>query len=214
MTKKQLFYTTILSTSVMGSAHAAFIYHDGVSSDGGEFSASFALGNLKNAGHDSKDDLENTADGSESYATKSPPTGGFPVTITLDFNDAQELGAFYLWNHINGGGGDSNGVGAFSLTFYDVAGGAAGAGSQIGSAYSGTAVGSPTSGSFAAQEFVFASSYAGVRSVDFTITNKVSGASSGFVAVREIGFEQVPEPGSLALLGLGSLCVLRRRRHN
>ena len=36
--------------------------------------------------------------------------------------------------------------------------------------------------------------------------------TAGFVGIRELGFNTVPEPSSTALLGLGGLALILRRR--
>lgn len=204
--------TATLATLALasGTVSAAFIYHDTAATTGGTFSG-FPIGNLKNAGHDSPTDTENASDSGESYATANPPTGGFPVTITLEFNSAVSLNKFYLWNHTNNGasGALSTGVAGFTMTFYDAAGGG---GSQIGSVFSDTAAAAPTATStYAAEEFDFGTSYADVRSVEFVITSRIGGGSS-FVAAREIGFNAIPEPSSVLLGSFGLLALLRRRR--
>lgn len=53
------------------------------------------------------------------------------------------------------------------------------------------------------------------HSLSGTLANPIVSFSleqSAFVRYDDLGFIAVPEPGSLALLGLGGLCVLRRRR--
>lgn len=49
---------------------------------------------------------------------------------------------------------------------------------------------------------------------DIRLTNITIQGSADRIALPEIRFGEVPEPGSLALLGLGGLCLLKRRRHN
>lgn len=205
--------TVALASLVITSttASAVFIYHDTASTDGGEFSATnFPIENLKNAGHTSAADTENAAAANESYATTNGPANGFPVTITLEFGSAVSLDTFYLWNQSNNGGATAPnaGVANFSLTFYT---GASGTGSTIGSVYSSTASAAPATGTYAAQAFGFGSSYDNVRSIEFEITSRIGGGTS-FVAAREIGFNQIPEPSSVFLGGLGMLALLRRRR--
>jgi len=39
-----------------------------------------------------------------------------------------------------------------------------------------------------------------------------NGGDANYLAFSEIRFNQIPEPSSLALLGLGSLLIARRRR--
>ncbi len=190
-------------------AAVGFIYHDSATTTDGEFNSNFPIGNLKNSGHTSGSDQENANAFNESYATSQTGTT-YPVTITLDFAEAVDLTKFYLWNHSNNGGAGApaNGVGDFTLTFYD---GAGGGGSQIGAVFTDTASAAPATGLYSSEEFDFAT-YFGVRSVEFTILNKQGGSTSSWVAVRELGFEAIPEPGSLALLGLGLGSFLLRRR--
>jgi hypothetical protein len=176
------------------AARADFLYHDSATTSGGEFSANnFPIGHLKNSGHTSHLDTESTAGFNDSYATTSPPTGGFPVTITLEFNNAVDLSKFYLWNHSNNNGATSVNAGMkdFTLTFFDAA---SGGGSQIGSVFSSTAAAAPNTADtdYAAEIFVFGSTYSNVRSVKLVIANRISG--SGFVAAREIGFEGTVTP--------------------
>lgn len=166
---------------------ADFVYHDSATTNGGEFGPAFPVGNLKNAGHTSSAGLDDAAVGNVSYATTNPPAGGYPVTITLDFNTAVDLTSFHLWNHSNKNGAAAThaGVKNFTLTFHSDSGGA---GSQIGASFSGTATASPATGTYAAQTFDFGSTYPNVRSVNLVILNRISG--NGFVALREIGFER------------------------
>ena len=49
----------------------------------------------------------------------------------------------------------------------------------------------------------------GVVSLTFQLSQNISNFSSGFTGLTSMNF--VPEPGSLALLGLGAMTVLRRR---
>jgi hypothetical protein len=170
---------------------ADFVYHDSATTNGGEFGPAFPIGNLKNAGHASPAGLDDAAVGNVSYATTNPPVGGYPVTITLDFNSAVDLTKFYLWNHSNknGAAATNAGVKNFTLTFHSDSGGT---GSQIGAGFSGTATAASATGTFAAQTFDFGSTYPNVRSVNLVILNRISG--NGFVALREIGFERTAAP--------------------
>lgn len=170
-----------------GTVGEDFLYHDTATSSGGQFNASFGIEKLKNAGHASPGDMEDAALGGESYATSNPPTGGFPVTLTLEFDAEASLEAFHLWNHSNSnsGGAPANGVGDFSLTFFD---GPGGTGTQVGTVFNATAAPAPATGTYPAETFAFGSTYTGVRSVVLTVINKQGGSTSGFVAMREIAF--------------------------
>jgi len=172
----------------------SFIYHDSATTDGGVFvsgNGPFPVEDLKNAGHTSSGDFENAALAGESYATTSPPAGGFPVNILLEFDSPAALEAFHLWNHTNGNASAApgNGVGDFSLTFFD---GPGGTGNQIGSPFNGSASPAPATGSYPAETFEFGSAYQGVRSVAFQITDKADNTTEGFVAIREIAFAGSP----------------------
>lgn len=172
-------------------ATESFLYHDSATTDGGVFESAgsglFPVEDLKNAGHTSREDVEDAALAGESYATLAPPAGGFPVTITLEFDSPAILDSFHLWNHTNGNApaAPGNGVGDFSLTFYD---GPGGTGNQIGSPFNGSASPAPATGTYAAETFDFGSAYSGVRSVVFLISDKANNTTEGFVAMREIAF--------------------------
>ena len=210
--KSRTFLTVLATLAIPTSiTHAAFIYHDTASTTAGTFNVTnYPLTNLKNSGHDSHLDTENAALSNQSYATSSPPTGGFPVTITLDFTSAVDLTKFYLWNHSNNNGptAPNAGMEEFTLTFFDAAGGG---GTQIGTVYSNTASAAPATGTYVAQIFDFGSTYNDVRSAKLTIASRIDEANQ-FVAIRELGFEAIPEPASALLGSLGLLVLLRRRR--
>jgi hypothetical protein len=204
----------VLSLAVlpMSSLEAAFVYHDSATTTGGQFNPTFPLTNLKNAGHTSPLDTESGASVAQSYASANTTGNPYPITITLDFVNPISLDTFYVWNHTNnnGPGAPANGMGNFSLTFFS---GPNGTGSQIGSVFSDSAAAAPTAtGLYAAEVFGLGAVYADVRSINLVVTSKVGGVTTGWFAVREIGFNQIPEPASALLGGLGLLTLLRRRR--
>ena len=185
----------LLFSFLIQASNADFLYHDSAITNGGEFSVNFPIGNLKNGGYSSPTATENASvsAGFLSYATRNPPSGGYPVTITLEFDSPVSLDAFYLWNHTNSGSAIAvnQGVNAFSLTFYT---GSDGTGSQIGSTFSANAAKAPSSGTYGAETFNFGATYESVRSVVFTANNH--NPSSNFVAMREIAFEGTIESPS------------------
>ncbi|MCK4564966.1 MAG: hypothetical protein KAU94_09880, partial [Verrucomicrobia bacterium] len=128
------------------------------------------------------------ANGGNGYASLNPPSGGMPVTITLDFSAAQELSALYLWNASGGGlvTPPKHGIKQFDLLFFD---GAAGTGTQLGSQIDLQASQAPQTGDYAAEAFTFAS-VAGVRSAQLIIDSNQL-ADGSWVGAREIGFEAV-----------------------
>ncbi len=171
---------------------AEFIYPDSASTDGGHLND-----DDYNEAYLFDEDLTSaadTADGTLSnlgvaYASAEPPSAGFPMTITLEFDAAVDIEAFHLWNitHPSATGPRQRGVKDFSLTFYD---GTGGSGNQIGPAYNGTAViGPDPGGPINSQTFSFASTYSEVRSVEFRLTNNQMGDANEWVGLRELGFE-------------------------
>ncbi len=171
-------------------AEAAFIQPDAGTTSGGSFSATYPIENLWNEGVTASNDTinANTANSGNGYASLNPPSGGMPVTITLDFSAAQELSALYLWNASGGGLAvpPTHGIKQFDLLFFD---GAAGTGTQLGSKIDLQASQSPQTGDYAAEAFTFAF-VAGVRSVQLIIDSNQL-ADSSWVGAREIGFEAV-----------------------
>jgi hypothetical protein len=61
-----------------------------------------------------------------------------------------------------------------------------------------TATAAPATGTYVAQIFNFGSTYNDVRSAKLTIASRIDEANQ-FVAIRELGFEAIPEPGSVFL---------------
>jgi len=165
MTISKTLLFSALAVCVMAlPASAALVQPDSGTTDGGFFggaASDYAIANLLNEGFTSSADL---ADGSlgnvdYTYASANPPTGGFPVTVTLDFNSPQILDTFYLWNisHPSAGGPRDRGVRDFSLTFFD---GAGGGGSQVGAVVNATAAQGPGGGvDIPSQTFALGSTY-------------------------------------------------------
>lgn len=214
------FQACLLSCAALlcvGPLSAAIVYPSSATTDGGYLTtvADYDVNNLFDEGVSSATD---TLDGSASnvglaYASASPPPGGFPVTIVANFGASVDLGALYLWNitHPSATGPATRGVRDFSLTFYDAPGGA---GSQIGSVFTASAASGPSpGGAISSQSFDFGTTYAGVQSVEFRLLNNQSAGSSSWVGLREVAFNQVPEPATgLLVLGAGVLGCIRRRR--
>ncbi len=206
----KLKHTIAVLVATSMAAHAAFVYPDFAFTDGGSFNAGFTIDNIIDGGHTAPTDTEDASSATTGigYATANPPAAGRPVTIAFDFTTATDLNEFYLWNHTFNGAAaaTANGIDDFTLTFFD---GVGGTGSQIGVVFADNAARAPATGPYPAEEFSFATR-SGVRSV-LLVANDHNG--TGFIGIREVAFNAVPEPSSSApLIGLGGLALVFRRR--
>ena len=173
----------------IGKAGADLLTPDSATTSGGEFSELFLIENLFNENVTSPNDLLSATvlNGGSGYATANPPEGGYPVTLTFEFDLETEISAFYLWNNSSNPTISSKGVSDFTLRFYDAFGGSTGEGAQIGADFSGTATQGPVTGNYLAEVFSLGESYSGVRSVEMIIANNFIGES--WVGARELAFE-------------------------
>ncbi|MGB1124851.1 MAG: PEP-CTERM sorting domain-containing protein [Phycisphaeraceae bacterium] len=76
---------------------------------------------------------------------------------------------------------------------------------------SSATIGGPDALPLATFDFAAQGPVDGIRLIG-TPGGTASGGQPGFIGATEITVNQIPEPGSLALLGLGGLLVARRRR--
>ncbi len=126
-----------------------------------------------------------------------------PVTYTFGFDAPQDLTSLAVWQ--DEGTYASQGIDGFTLTFLDSAG------TQIGSSLSSNLAASTTPSFDPNPEVYSFETVSGVSSVRLDITS----AHNGWSDVREVAFNvaaPVPEPSSAALLGLGGLALILRRR--
>ena len=138
-------------------------------------------------------------------------SNAMPITITFNFDIAQALGYVGLWQSFD----NREGVGAFTLSFFDEANGA---GNQVGGAFAGIlddVNGGPNSISLAGRAFDVGTR-AGVRSVTMEITS-IAVPGNPFVHMGEfmVAPAAVPVPPALLMLtsGLAALGFSRRRKY-
>ena len=136
------------------------------------------------------------------WVNLSPPQ---VETFTFTFNQPYDVTRFLLWN--DRGFADS-GIANFDLVFKDPGG------IPIGLPYSNTAL--ANRGNNPAPEVFGVGLYANVKSVDLRVINTYDPPPNGVTQVREVEFDgiPVPEPASMALIGLGGLPLLWRGRKN
>ena len=151
--------------------------------------------------------INQIADGITSDA---PPYNGFASsfasgTITLDFTQTYNLGAFVIWNDVNV---FAEGIAHFRLDFFNAALALQGSSPEF----------LAPQGQLAPATYSFASESA-VRRVNLVVLDSnASPLGINRIEIREVGFltavSAIPEPSSAAMVGLGLFGVLvgMRRR--
>lgn len=175
--------------ALMGSAGAQqYIQPVSISSDDTLTSGSFT--NM----------IDNTsiADYSPNYVWKGESYG--TLTFSVDLGDDYDVSELYFWNYNS----TSLMTVGIDLDFKDASGTSV-----------GTWSGDPTIGTYVAaagytSQTLDITDYSNVRTVDFVLTGSASGTK--FCDVGFGGVTTVPEPSSAALLGLGGVAMLLRRR--
>ena len=127
---------------------------------------------------------------------------GIGMFITFDLGSEMDLDGAYIWNYNQDGSG---GRGYLNFDIYVGGSGDSAATTLLvaGSSIVREAGGSPVSAQFEA----FSAS--DVQYVKFL---SQSNGSNDIVGLSEVRFSQVPEPTTTALLGLGGLALILRRR--
>lgn len=125
---------------------------------------------------------------------------GLPETFTYTLNQPYDITRFLLWNDR---GVLDSGIGNFDLFFKDPGG------STVGT-FNGTAV--PFQGSNPLAEVFNVGLQSNVKTVEMRVNTTLNPAGTN-TQLREIAFDgtPVPEPASAALIGLGSLMLMKRR---
>jgi hypothetical protein len=178
-----------------------------------EFGDRLAVDTINGAGFDEANGFHSTAD-SEMWLNTGTFSGGtdpLPSHITYDLEANYDLSSLKIWNY-NGAVGASDTAGAKDLEIL-VASSVGGSFTSISNEILAKGTGSTTT-DFG--HFVDLSSFAAadnVRLVRFNITSN-QGFDFDLVGLSEVRFDgvAVPEPSTTALLGLGGLALILRRR--
>lgn len=144
-------------------------------------------------------DINQVADNSTANLNGWAGQTGLLGTIKLDLLGSFDLTSFLLWNDVNV---SAEGVRSFQLHFFDAAD------QLLGSTGTLAAI-----SQVPAQVYAFGT-VSGVSRVDLQVLG-----AAGRIEIREVAFngevagaQGVPEPGTLALAGLGLLLAAARRR--
>lgn len=145
-----------------------------------------------------------------SYAPGSPSSGGGGTstytkrpnnTWTFDFDDVYTLSTAYIWDYYGHSPTD------WTLSFFDDVGGA---GTQLFTYDFSILIPDPGVEDSNLHTISFAA-VSGVRSVSLYNTNESARGGVGLEEVQFGGVKEVPEPSTLAILGLGLMGLSLRR---
>lgn len=146
------------------------------------------------------DDLHGTG-ANDGWLTDPLGTNG---TITFDLGGVFDVTDLLVWNY-NEAGFPGHGMNAVTIR-------AAGADKVFDITQGGVTLTAGTGTGDIAAQVVNLSGFNGVQYIEISNTTNHGDTRSGLAEVRFDGVATVPEPSSFALLGLGSLAMLRRRR--
>lgn len=149
-----------------------------------------------------------------------PAPGNPPVVadqwVAFEFDTPQLLSKAYIWQSAQHGVAALLGRGVKDLNILYSTDGAVSFSNALTTSSTTLNIGSShTTGNVEPVQVVeFSGPIAGITHIAFDIISAHSGATNEYVGLSEVRFEAVPEPTSLALLGLGGLMMIKRRRRD
>ena len=149
-----------------------------------------------------------TAGGHNNGRFETTPTASDAVTYS--FNSTVDLGGLLFWNYNEWWVGDGNLYNDRGIVSSDITINHDGGSITLQDvAFTLTPGGTSDTQTSAAQQISFGGNYTGVTSVVFDDITRIGSGQTGW---QEIAFTAAPEPSSTALLGLGGLALMLRRR--
>ncbi len=184
-------YTLITLAALSGVAFGQTVTPDGAST-------TFSVKPMF-VGNPSYGNLQNTIDGvvSASGFVAAEAVGSITYTFSTP---VQEVTALNIWNNAGSGLSEGESIGQMSFEFFNSSG---------DSIYANPSVSVPEGSAGDPWSYALPTPIEDVASITLNITDS-NGAGRG-IALREFSVS-VPEPSSAALLGLGGLALILRRR--
>ena len=213
----KLFATAALLTGCVGtSASAGIIQPVAATTTAGNLSGRPIENTIDGSGLTDPGTPGNILDDTHSVNTNSDlwlsqNGNGSGITFVFDLGGTYTVDGVHLWNISYTSGAVNRGLKTVDVTF-STDGGLNYNTLVAASEYDdfGNFAMSSTTGPGVAETKTF-TPVAGVTHIKFTDSTNHGASYTGF---GEIRFNAVPEPGSLALMGLGGLCLLKRRRRD
>lgn len=190
----------ITPTGVTGDSNLSGSYHVNFTIDGSGLSDSGNSGDILNETH-----INGDAGGSLTWLSAS---GNRPtITIDFDLGGTFDVDSVHLWNWTYNSATNTRGVTTMDISF-----------SSNGTDFANTLqdvafTPYPTASTSATSETQTFAAVNGVTHIRLTDINNALDPGDAYVGFSEIRFgEAVPEPSTSALLGLGGLALILRRR--
>ena len=193
----------ITPTGVTGDSNLSGSYHVNFTIDGSGLSGGGNSGDILNETH-----INGDAGGSLTWLSAS---GNRPtITIDFDLGGTFDVDSVHLWNWTYNSATDTRGVTSMDISFS----------SNGGTTFSNTLQDVaftpyplPANTTSATSETQTFAAVNGVTHIRLTDINNALDPGDAYVGFSEIRFgEAVPEPSTSALLGLGGLALILRRR--